>query len=166
MRLDKGGVTTDPLLRPLVTLPTTSIAQSPPDEDDSGRRDGRTASWKELSGRSLHRGIWDWLRGVPLDRTRGDGDSGATLTSESPFGSPGSPGLQVVSWLAEEPAGEPRRGVVSLSEERLERLASEQGRLLPLIASQLVRTYPSPTRWWSTNNNPLVRARPRSHHLA
>ena len=167
MRFDKGGVTTDPLLRSLVTLPTTSIGRSPPDEDDSGRRLGRTASWKELRcSRPLHRGVWDWLRGVPLDHARGEGDSGATLTSESPFGSPGSPGLQGGPWLAEEPAGEPRRGVVSLSEERLERLASEQGRLLPLIASQLVRTYPSPTRWWSTNSNPLVRARPRSHHLA
>ena len=54
MRLDKGGVTTDPLLRSLVTLPTSSIGRPPPEEDDSGRRLDRKASWTELSGRYLH----------------------------------------------------------------------------------------------------------------
>ena len=78
MRLDKGGVTTDPLLRSLVTLPTTSIGSSPPVEDDSGRRLGRMASWKELSGRSLR---WGWLR------SKRDGDSRATQMSECSLGS-------------------------------------------------------------------------------
>ena len=204
MRLDKGGVTTDPLLRSLVTLPTSSIGRPPPEEDDSGRRLDQKASWTEIIGRYLHqfgdelrlsgRGVWGWLRGVPLERqAKADADSGATQMSESPFstqasthvsestrpstqmspfGSPGLSGWQRGSWLAEEPAIElsaarvPRSGAVSLSEERLERLLSEQGGWLPLTASQLVRTYPSPTRWWSSNNDPLVRARPRSHHLS
>ena len=157
MRLDKGGVTTDESLRDLVTLPTASIGSSPPVEDDSGRRLGRMASWKELSGRSLHRGVWGWLR------SKRDGDSRATQMSEWSLS---STCLIHGPSPAEEPTSElsgarvPRRGIVSLSEERLERLVSEQGGWLPLTASQVVRTFPSPTRWWSSNNNPLVRARP------
>ena len=115
------------------------------------------ASWKELSGRSLR---WGWLR------SKRDGDSRATQMSECSLGSLSSTCLHRGSSIAEEPTSElsgarvPRRGIVSLSEERLERLVSEQGGWLPLTASQLVRTFPSPTRWWSSNNNPLVRARP------
>ena len=169
MRLDKGGVTTDESLRALVTLPTSSIGSSPPVEDDSGRRLGRMASWKVLGGRSLHRGVWGWLRGVPREcHSKRDRDSRATQKSEW---SPSSTCLIRGPSPAEESTSElsgarvPRRGIVSLSEERLERLVSEQGGWLPLTASQLVRTFPSPTRWRSSNNNPLVRARPRSHHL-
>ena len=193
MRLD-NGVTTDPLLRTLVTLPTRSIGQAPaPKEVDNGlddgcrlreavcRRLGREASWKELSGRSTGRSryqiadewrlagrcVWGWLRGVTLVPPKAESNSEATLISESPFGSPSSPVWQSGSWPAEEPASElsvaevPRRGVVSVSEERLERMASDRGGWLPLAASQLVRTFPSPTRWWSSNSHPLVRARPR-----
>ena len=168
MRLDRGGGITDPLLRSLVTLPTSSIGSSPPVEDDSGRRLDRKGSWKELSGRSLHRGDWGRLRGVPLEcHAKGDGDSRATQDiSESSLGSLSSTCLQSGPWPAEEPASElsaaklPRRGVVSLSEERLERLASEEGGWLPTTAVQLVRTFPSPTRWLSTNPNPLVSVPP------
>ncbi|EOD30067.1 hypothetical protein EMIHUDRAFT_99535 [Emiliania huxleyi CCMP1516] len=94
MRLDKGGVTTDPLLRTLVTLPTTSFCRPLPISE---------AEESECSGTSA-----------------------------------------------------PGGGVVSLVEERLERLASEEGGWLPATASELVRTFPSPTRWSSTNPNPLT----------
>ena len=94
MRLDKGGVTTDPLLRTLVTLPTTSFCRPLPISE---------AEESECAGTSA-----------------------------------------------------PGGGVVSLVEERLERLASEEGGWLPATASELVRTFPSPTRWSSTNPNPLV----------
>ena len=183
MRLDKGGTQTDPLLRSLVTLPSSSIGEPlTPKEVDNGLDDGCRLretvcrSWKELSGRTTGRSRYQigdewrlagrcvrcWLRGVPLE-SHSDADV-ATQTSESPFGSPGSAGWQSAgSWPAEESASElpaarvPRRGVVSVSEDRLEWLLSEQGGWFPLAASQLVRTYPSPTRWWSTNPDPLVR---------